>query len=76
MIDTSFDIIRNVCWVGWGNLQWCSRDRNLRDRDRDLVQISRGDRDFIKNSETETWSSRPRPRFETSKFVHLSKFFF
>jgi len=32
--------------------QWCSRDRNLRDRD--LVKISRRDRDFIKNSETET----------------------
>ena len=30
--------------------QWCSRDRNLRDRD--LVKISRRDRDFIKNSET------------------------
>jgi len=34
------------------NLQWCRRDRNLRDRD--LVKISRRDRDFIKNSETET----------------------
>jgi len=38
--------------------QWCSRDRNLRDRD--MVKISRRDRDFIKNSETrdlkfETW---------------------
>ena len=32
--------------------QWCSRDRNLLDRD--LVKISRRDRDFIKNSETET----------------------
>ena len=36
--------------------QWCSRDRNLRDRDgdRDLVRISRRGRDFIKNSETKT----------------------
>jgi len=34
--------------------QWCNRDRNLWDRDRDLVKISRRDRDFIKNSETET----------------------
>jgi len=35
--------------------QWCSGDRNLLDRERDLVKISRRDRDFIKNSETETW---------------------
>jgi len=33
--------------------QWCSRDRNLRDRD--LAQISRRDRDFVKKAETETW---------------------
>jgi len=33
-----------------GSRQWCSRDRNLRDRD--LVKDSRRDRDFIKNSET------------------------
>jgi len=32
--------------------QWCSRDRNLRDRD--LAQISRRDRDFVKKAETET----------------------
>jgi len=36
-------------WNHW--LQWCSRDRNLRDRD--LVKISRRDRAFTKNSETE-----------------------
>jgi len=51
--------------------QWCSHDRNLQDRD--LVKILRRDRDFIKNSETETWSSRPR--IETSKFVHFAEFF-
>ena len=28
--------------------QWCSRDRYLQDRDRDLVKIPRRDRDFIK----------------------------
>ena len=35
-------------------LQWCSRDRNLRDRD--LAQISRRDwdRDFVIKAETET----------------------
>jgi len=34
--------------------QWCSRDRNLRDRD--LAQISRRDRDrdFVIKAETET----------------------
>jgi len=36
-----------------------SRDHDLRDRD--LVKISRRDRDFIKNSET-----------ATSKFVHFA----
>ena len=50
-------------------VQWCSRDRNLRDRD--VVKISRRDRDFIKNSETETWSSRPR----LQNLCILSKFF-
>jgi len=34
--------------------QWCSRDRNLQNRDRDLVKISRRDWDFIKNSETQS----------------------
>jgi len=34
----------------WHFYQWCSQDRNLQDRD--LVKISRRDRDFIKNSET------------------------
>jgi len=29
-----------------------SPDRNLQNRERDLVKISRRDRDFIKNSET------------------------
>ena len=29
----------------WGRDQWCSRDRKLRDRDRDLVKISGRDRD-------------------------------
>ena len=47
----------------WCNFQWCSRDRNLRDRDRDLAQISRRDRDFVikaeTKTETETW------KFET-----------
>jgi len=37
--------------------QWCSRDRNLRDRD--LAQISRRDRDFVIKAQTETW------KFET-----------
>jgi len=32
--------------------KWCSRDRNLRDRD--LAQISRRDRDFVIKAETET----------------------
>jgi len=52
-----------------------SRDRNLRDRDRNLVKISGWDRDwdFIKNSDTETWSSRPR--LETSKLVHFAEIF-
>jgi len=31
------------------------------------------DRDFIKNSETENWNSRPR--FETPKFVDFAKIF-
>jgi len=39
--------------------QWCSRDRNLWDRDRDLAQISRRDQDFVMQAETETW------KFET-----------
>jgi len=39
--------------------QWCSRDRNLRDRD------------FIKNSETRDLKFET----ETAKFVHLLKFF-
>jgi len=41
-------------WTGYNKEQWCSRDCQLRDRD--LVKISRRDRDrdFIKNSETET----------------------
>ena len=41
--------------------QWCSRGRNLLDRDRD----------FTKNCET--WSLRPR--LETSKFVHFAEIF-
>jgi len=51
--------------------QWCSRDRNLQGWDRDLVKILRRDRDFIKNFETETWSSR----LETSKLVHFAEVF-
>ena len=46
-------------------LQWCSRDRKLWDRD--LVKISRRDRDFIKNVETRDL------KFETSKFVHFAE---
>ena len=41
--------------------QWCSQDRNLRDRDRD----------FIKNPETRDL----RIETETSKFVHCAGFF-
>jgi len=43
----------------YSTYQWCSRDRNLRDRD--LAQISRRDRDFVikAETETETW------KFET-----------
>jgi len=44
-------LVAVVCMaVVLGGSQWCSRDRNLRDRD--LVKISRRDRDFIQNSET------------------------
>jgi len=40
----------------YANYQWCSRDHNLRDQDRDLAQISRRDRDrdFVLKAETET----------------------
>jgi len=57
--------------------QWCSRDRNLRDRDRDLVKISRRDRDFIKNSETETETRdlKFETETETSKSVHFAEIF-
>jgi len=45
-------------------IQWCSQDRNLRDRDRDLAQISRRDRDrdFVKKNETETWKLETETR--------------
>ena len=49
-------------------VQWCSRDRNLRDRD--LAQISRRDqdRDFVikAETETETWKFE----IETSRFCN------
>ena len=51
--------------------QWCIRDRNLWDRD--LVKISRRDRDFIKNSETKTRDLKFEA--ETSKFVHFAEIF-
>ena len=50
------------------NWQWCSRDRNLRDRDRDLAQIWRRDRhrNFVINAETETWKFQTETwKFET-----------
>jgi len=48
--------------------QWSSRDRNLRDRD--LVKISRRelDRDFFKNSETETKTQDLKFETETRDF--------
>jgi len=42
--------------------QWCSRDRNLRDRD--PVKISRRDRDSIKNSDDESRDLNSRPRLK------------
>ena len=46
--------------------QWCGPDRNLRDRD--LVEISRRDRDFIKNLETETRDFKFKTVTETRNF--------
>ena len=55
---------------GWLDYQSCRRDRNLRDRDRDLVKISRRDRDrdFIKNSETKTETQVLKFEIETRDF--------
>ena len=62
-------IQQQYVYVGFNN-QWCSRDRNLRDGDRDLVKISRRDRDqhFIKNSETETRDMKFETETETRDF--------
>jgi len=63
------------------NNQWCrrSRDHNLRERDRDqdLVKISRRgwNQDFTKNSETETQDFKFETESKTSKFVHFANFF-
>jgi len=50
------------------DLQWCSRDRNLRDRDRDLVKILRRDRDSTKSSETESENRHMKFETETRDF--------
>jgi len=52
-------------------LQWCGRDRNLRDlvKDRDETETS----SKTSRPRLDTWSSRPR--FETSKLVHFAKNF-
>jgi len=57
----SYHVLRNKKAI-WPGIQWCSRDRNLRDRD--LSQISRWDRDwdFVIKAETETWKSETETR--------------
>jgi len=53
-------------WIGFNfcgsGFQWCSRDRNRRDRNLLIISRRDRDRDFIKNSET-----------EASKFVHFAE---
>ena len=57
------------CGRSFAGNQWCSQDRNIRDRD--VVKISKRDRDFIKNSETETRDLKFET--ETSKYVHFAE---
>ena len=54
-------------------LQWCSRDRNLRDRERDLAQISwrDQDRDFVIKAETETETWKFETETETRDLTFL-----
>jgi len=49
---TSLERMSNLVDCNICNRRWCSRDRNLRDRDQDLVKNPRWDWDFIKNLET------------------------
>ena len=55
--------------------QWCSWDRNLRDWDRDMAQISRRDRDrdFVIKAETETeiWKFEAETETRDLKFLRL-----